>query len=179
MSLLRAKLEAQASPSRVVVLASTAHRMGGLDFADLHYRRGRAYGAWSAYGQSKTANILFAKELAAQLASTGVTAVSLHPGVIATNLARHIGLSSITSALFKALVVDKTIPQGAATTLYACLEPSLAEPAARGSYLSDCAVTTPMTPQAQDADGAVRKALWEATEAQLRDALGEAGKTTA
>lgn len=61
LQLLREKLASQATPSRVVVLASNAHRMGTLDLADLHFRGGRAYSPWGAYGQSKTANILFAK----------------------------------------------------------------------------------------------------------------------
>ena len=49
--MLRAKMEAQAHPSRVVVLASTAHSFGQLDTRDLHYNKGRRYSAWGAYGQ--------------------------------------------------------------------------------------------------------------------------------
>jgi hypothetical protein len=103
----------------------------------------------------------------------------VHPGVIATNLIRHAGLSSITSAIFKTFIVDKNIPQGAATTLYACLEPSLSDPDTRGSYLADCAICEPRTDQAKDASGELRRALWAATESQLGEALGEAGKMMA
>lgn len=83
------------SPSRVVVLTSTAHDMGKIDDKDLHYRHGRKYGNWSAYGQSKLANLLFAKSLADKfkLAGSPVTAVSVHPGVIQTNLWRSTGVA--------------------------------------------------------------------------------------
>lgn len=72
---------------RVVVLSSVAHEMGELDWNDLHYKNGRAYGyGWPAYGQSKLANLLFAKELADRLANTNITVVAVHPGLIQTNL---------------------------------------------------------------------------------------------
>jgi NAD(P)-dependent dehydrogenase (short-subunit alcohol dehydrogenase family) len=60
--------------------------MGGVVVADLHYQHGRQYSGWQAYGQSKLANILFAKGLAERLKGTPVTAVAVHPGVIHTNL---------------------------------------------------------------------------------------------
>ncbi len=119
---------ALASPARVVVVASEAHRMGTVDLKDLHFTGGRSYGAWSAYGQSKLANVLFAKELHDQLAPKGVLCVSLHPGVIKTNLARHMGAwvkGGVGGWLFEHLVVDKTIPQGASTSVFACLAPEL------------------------------------------------------
>ena len=64
------------------------------------------------------------------------------------------------------VISDKSIAQGAATTLYACLEPSLANPDLRGSYLSDCAVAAP-SKAGQDADHTLRKALWDVTAAQV------------
>ena len=82
----------QQSPSRIVILASTAHSFGDVDPSDLHYRKGRPYSAWGAYGQSKGANILFAKALADRLQRVApfISAVSVHPGVIRTNLWRSI-----------------------------------------------------------------------------------------
>ena len=71
---------------RIVVLTSVAHNMGKVDPSDLHYTKGRTYAAWEAYGQSKLANLLFAKGLADRLKGTSLTAVSVHPGVIRTNL---------------------------------------------------------------------------------------------
>lgn len=71
---------------RIVVLSSSAHNMGKVVVSDLHYTKGRAYAGWEAYGQSKLANLLFAKGLADRLKGTSLTAVSIHPGVIKTNL---------------------------------------------------------------------------------------------
>ena len=174
---LRPRLLSQPAGARIVFLSSTAHKRGSVDVADLHFSKGRAYSPWVAYGQSKLANLLCAKELSDQLAGTQVVAVSAHPGVIATNLARHIAMlqgdgvgARLTRTIFASLIVDKTVPQGAATTLYGCLEPALAEPALRGSYLSDCAVALPSL-EGQDLDKAKRKALWQATEEQLQEAL--------
>lgn len=73
---------------RVVVLSSSAHNMGKIVPSDLHYTKGRTYKAWEAYGQSKLANMLFAKGLADRLKGTPATAVCIHPGVIHTNLWR-------------------------------------------------------------------------------------------
>ena len=175
ISLLRGKMEAQGTPARIVLVASAAHAMGGVDVADLHFRRGRSYAAWTAYGQSKLANILEAKELAQQLAGSSIAALALHPGVIRTNLARHVGLldNAVLKFVFDTLVVDKSIPQGAATSLFACLAPELDAPALRGSYLDSCAVATPTAPAR---DAALRRALWEATEADIRAALEAAAQ---
>lgn len=74
------KMKAQSFPSRVVVLSSTAHNMGNVDVSDLHYAKGRTYGSWNAYGQSKQANLLFAKSVGDKTKGTSVTAVSIHPG---------------------------------------------------------------------------------------------------
>ena len=101
-----------------------------------------------------------------------ICAVSLHPGVISTNIQRYNEwmrtgfLGSILTALF----IDKTIPQGTATTLYACLEPSLDTPEYRGCYLSDCQVKAPSKP-GQDTDRSLRRALWKVTEQELAKAL--------
>lgn len=199
VSLLRPRLVAQAAPCRVVVLASIAHRLGGLDLRDLHYKHGRTYTSWGAYAQAKTANILFAKvrlslrraavrvrgseavsasvsspsllqELAAQLAGTRVTPVSVHPGIIVTSQPKWL-TTGLVGAVFRLAFVDKTVEEGAATTLYACLEPSLAEACNRGAYLEDCDVAVPGTAEARDPGGGTGRALWAITEAQLREAL--------
>jgi retinol dehydrogenase-12 len=90
--LLPKMLATDDTAGRIVVLSSSAHNMGKIDVNDLHYKNGRSYRAWQAYGQSKLANLLFAKELADRLAesSPNVTAVSVHPGVIQTNLWRFV-----------------------------------------------------------------------------------------
>ena len=150
---------------RVVTVASTAHTMGSVESADLNFVE-RKYTPWGAYGQSKAANILFAKGLADLLEEAGsnVLSVSLHPGVIRTPLWRHNNL--LLTKLFLRFITDKDVPQGASTSLYACL----AEGIPAGSYLSDCAVATP-NEACEDRDGALRKALW----AQSEKLVAEAG----
>ena len=171
ISLLRDKMVAQGTPARIVLVSSTAHTMGSVDVSNLHFRDGRAYSPWGAYGQSKLANILEAKALADQLSGTKVAALALHPGVIKTSLARHMSLGAALSFVFEHVVVDKTVPQGASTTLFACLEPSLDEADKRGSYLDSCAVAAP---NAAARDEALRKALWDATERDIKAALAAA-----
>ena len=80
----------QAAPgSRIVTVSSMAHKWGDIYFDDINWEK-TEYNSSKAYGQSKLANILFSKELAKRLQGTGVTTYSLHPGVIATDLGRHI-----------------------------------------------------------------------------------------
>jgi len=72
------------APSRIVITASTGHYRGTLDFDDLQYKQG--YGIMKAYGRSKLANVIYARELARELAGTGVTVTALHPGAVATDI---------------------------------------------------------------------------------------------
>ncbi len=141
--------------------------------SDLHFSKGRVYNDWAAYGQSKKANMLEARELADQLRAEAphVTVASLHPGIIVTNLARHMTMLnySLVRWIFSTFIVDKSIAQGAATTLYACLSPDVVS----GEYYSDCAVG-PADAEGLDEGKTLRKALWQATEEQLK-AAAEAG----
>ena len=109
------------------------------------------------------------KELASQLCGSQITAVSVHPGIVETSQPVWLR-TGILGALFRAFVVDKTVSQGAATTLYACLDPSLSEQSTRGAYLSDCSVAQPSTSEARDASGENGEALWAATEEELSSA---------
>lgn len=79
-NLLLPKILASTNP-RVVSVASDGHRFGGVRFEDVNFGEGERYEQWEAYGQSKTANILFARSLAEKLGAKGVKAYSLHPGV--------------------------------------------------------------------------------------------------
>jgi NAD(P)-dependent dehydrogenase (short-subunit alcohol dehydrogenase family) len=74
----------KSAPARIVVTASRGHRFGTIDFDDLGFERG--YQIMKAYGRSKLANVLFTRELARRLSSTGVTVNCLHPGAVATNI---------------------------------------------------------------------------------------------
>lgn len=146
--------------ARVVMLSSAAH-MGapkeGIQFENLSGASG--YSAWKAYGQSKLANLLFAKELARRFKGTKKTANAVHPGVIATNLGRH--MPSLARIVFGAVspLVLKSIPQGAATQCFAAVHPAAG--ALTGEYLADSNVARPR----KDADNAeMARRLWEVSE---------------
>ena len=77
----------ESSPSRIVNVASLAHRIGHLDFKDMMWRK--RYWSVLAYGRSKLANVMFSRELAKRVAGSGVTVCSLHPGSVHTELTRY------------------------------------------------------------------------------------------
>lgn len=127
--------------SRVVALSSAGHRFSDVDLDDPNFEH-TDYTPWVAYGRSKTANALFAVELDRRLAGRGAHAYSLHPGGIMTELGRH--LTEETMAVLAGSMPAgqemewKTVPQGAATTVYAATAPEL--DAHGGAYLEDCAI---------------------------------------
>ncbi len=144
--------------ARVVSLSSSAHTnppRGGIA-KDLSF--GRGYSPWKAYGQSKLANLLFARELARRLGDgTGQMACAVHPGVILTNLARHLGLvRHVAKSL--ASVFLKSVEEGAATQVWAAVRGDAAT--LHGEYLMDCNVAA-STALGADPDLALR--LWETT----------------
>ncbi len=139
---------------RVVIVSSEAHRMAnerGLELDNIDGKND--YQPWRLYGRSKLANILFARSLARQFAGTSRTANALHPGVIQTNLARHIPNPGPMFARMKN--IEKTIPQGAATQVYLATHPDVAD--VSGKYFSDCAELAPI---AHATDDALADALW-------------------
>ena len=145
---------------RVVILSSAAHSAApksGIEFDNLSGERG--YSPWSAYGQSKLSNLLFAKELARRLEGTLKTANALHPGVIKTSLTRSMsplvrGALSIVEPLSL-----KTVAEGAATSCYVATRPELAR--VNGEYFADCNIAKPGS-LALDRELAAR--LWQASE---------------
>ncbi|CAN1778184.1 Short-chain dehydrogenase TIC 32, chloroplastic [Linum perenne] len=121
---------------RIVILSSEAHRYPykeGIRFDKINSEA--EYSTMRAYGQSKLANALHANELARRFKEEGVniTANSLHPGVIATNLLRHTVYTAITNTVGK--FVMKNVQQGAATTCYVALHPQVK--GVSGEYFSD------------------------------------------
>lgn len=120
--LLEPKLVASA-PSRVVNVASDAHRWGTLRFDDL--MGAKAYDGWKAYAQSKLANIVFTYELARRLAGTGVTANCLHPGLVATGFA-NAGPTTIRVLSRLARPFLRSPARGAATSIYLASSPEVA-----------------------------------------------------
>ncbi|HEX9243932.1 MAG TPA: SDR family NAD(P)-dependent oxidoreductase [Anaeromyxobacter sp.] len=158
--LVTSLLDALAEDGRVVVVSSEAHRRaprGGILFDDLGAER--SYSPWGHYGQSKLANILFARELARRLAGSRRTANALHPGVIKTELSRHMpALAKLAFALAGPIAL-KTVAQGAATETFLAVHPSVAT--ATGAYWVDCN----RAPAREDADDpALASRLWDVTE---------------
>jgi NAD(P)-dependent dehydrogenase (short-subunit alcohol dehydrogenase family) len=152
--------------SRIVNLSSRGHFRSPMLWDDPHFRTSE-YDKWRAYGQSKTANILFTVELEKRLGPQGIHAFALHPGVILTELGRHLRAED-TDGLARVLPRFKTVEQGAATTVYACVTPDLPG----GSYLEDCAVSGPVNeahdagvmPWATDPEQAARLWTWSLAE---------------
>jgi NAD(P)-dependent dehydrogenase (short-subunit alcohol dehydrogenase family) len=147
----------QSSPSRVVVVSSEAHKWGSINRDDLMSEKN--YVKYKVYGQSKLANILFARELGKRLEGTGVTANSCHPGVVNTELGRHSGkfVQQCFIPFFKPFF--KTPSEGAQTQIMLALDPELE--GVTGKYFKDCSQTTP-TRAAQD-DGTAEW-LWNRSE---------------
>ncbi len=148
-----------APDGRVVMLSSEGHRWPpaeGICFDDLGSERG--YSSWTAYGQSKLANLLFARELAKRLAP-GQTANSVHPGVINTNLGRHMAGTVQRVMGLLGPMFQKSIPQGAATEVLVAVHPAAAK--ITGQYWADCNVATASK---FGQDDALAAALWKRTE---------------
>jgi NAD(P)-dependent dehydrogenase (short-subunit alcohol dehydrogenase family) len=148
------------APSRVVNVSSVAHQRASVDFDDLQHER--RYSGPRAYGQSKLANILFTRELAARLTGSGVTANSLHPGLVATRFGS--GNRGAWRALRLAMrlvgpLLVRSPQRGAETTLY--LASSAEVEGVTGRYFVDCRQRTP-SDAARD-DGAARR-LWAESE---------------
>lgn len=169
---------------RIVNLSSAGHRFADVDLNDPNFDHS-AYDPWLGYGRSKTANILFAVELDRRHAPRGVRAAAVHPGGIRTELSRHMTeadeerlIGSINAAHAAAGLPPfayKTIPQGAATSVWAAAV--AASDAVGGRYCEDCHVA-----EVQDGegirggvrpyalDGERAKALW----AKSEELVGEA-----
>jgi NAD(P)-dependent dehydrogenase (short-subunit alcohol dehydrogenase family) len=137
-----------AAPARVVALSSSGHRRSDVHLEDPNFRE-RAYEKWNAYGQSKTANSLFAVELTRRYQGQGVTANAVHPGGIMTNLQRFLpreeqlamGWMDEQGNLNPAF---KTPEQGAATSVWAAVGSELE--GLGGLYLEDVSEALPFDP---------------------------------
>ncbi|MER5214368.1 SDR family NAD(P)-dependent oxidoreductase [Streptomyces sp. NPDC002838] len=172
---------AAAGGARVVSVSSSGHLFSPVVFDDLHFTE-RPYDPWLAYGQSKTANVLFAVEAARRWSDDGITANALMPGGIQTNLGRYMGEAEM--ALFmthlQALIGEgtplpemsfKTVEQGAATSVLLASSPVL--DGVSGRYFEDCdeaplhqpGTNTGVAPHALDPEAAER--LWKVSEQLL------------
>jgi NAD(P)-dependent dehydrogenase (short-subunit alcohol dehydrogenase family) len=128
-------------PARVVMVSSVLNKFQGINFEDINWEKN--YDKWLAYGQSKTANILFAMQLNQLYTSEGIQAFALNPGAIMTNLQNVLSIEEQRAmGYFKedGTLADyfKTVEQGASTNVYAALAPELGS--SDGEYLEDCAI---------------------------------------
>jgi NAD(P)-dependent dehydrogenase (short-subunit alcohol dehydrogenase family) len=138
---------AVAHHSRVVSVSSVGHLDGDVDLDDLDFAQ-RPYDPWLAYGQSKTANILFAVEAAKRWASDGIVANALNPGrIVSTHLGRYLDQLPVPPALAGPAntgVSVKNIEQGAATSTLLAASPLVA--GVTGRYFEDCQEAEPHQP---------------------------------
>lgn len=162
----------QSHSARVVSLASFGHHYADIDFNDLNFER-RPYTAWESYGQSKTACVLLAVQIAEKLGKKGIEAFAVHPGAIITSLGEELEPEDIGLAKEKGSIPApgdwKTPEQGAATTVWAATAPELT--GRSPLYLEDCGIADVLETPTYNS-GVMRYALlpenaaklWAATE---------------
>lgn len=144
--------------ARIVSVSSTAHLRAPVDFEDIHFAS-RPYQPLLAYGQSKTANALFAVAATAHWAGAGITANALMPGAIPTGLQRHMDPAYLERARARAggTMEMKTPQQGAATSVLLATSPLL--DGVGGRYFEDCNEAAPAAPGSTALKGVASYAL--------------------
>jgi NAD(P)-dependent dehydrogenase (short-subunit alcohol dehydrogenase family) len=164
---------AAADGARIVSVSSGAHLRSPVVFDDLHFN-GREYEPWSAYGQSKTANVLFAVEATQRWADDGITVNALHPGSIRTNLQRYVTEETLNRLRAQAgsSVPDwKTPEQGAATSVLLAASPLV--DGVSGRYFEDCNEAEPHQPGTRSGvaayalDPEAASMLWKVSEESI------------
>ncbi|GIF99053.1 SDR family NAD(P)-dependent oxidoreductase [Catellatospora citrea] len=161
---------AAAAGARIVSVSSSGHLTSPVVFDDIHYHE-RPYERWAAYGQSKTANALFAVEATRRWADDGITANALMPGAVQTNLGRYIDAEEMQRLLAQQPGGGfnfKTIAQGAATSVLLAASPLL--DGVGGRYFEDCNQALPAQPGGDRGvadhalDPAAAARLWQISE---------------
>ncbi|MGF1456825.1 MAG: oxidoreductase [Alphaproteobacteria bacterium] len=164
----------RAGGARVVCLSSIGHRLSPVIFDDIHFKT-RDYDKWLAYGQSKTANALFAVELDRREAPNGVRAFSVHPGGIMTDLQRDLSMAEMRAlgwfdAQGRTPDLFKSPAQGAATAVWCATSPLLED--LGGVYCEDCNIAAITPPEdrgytgvrAHAVDPEAARRLWSVSE---------------
>lgn len=142
--------------------ATAAVPPGGIEFDNLSGAKG--YDPALAYGQSKLANVLFTLELAVRLEETNATANALRPGVIATNLGRHLPRWKVVALETVGKLFTKTIAEGAATQCYVAAAPALSETS--GYFFDHC---NPIRAGGYTEDKEMASTLWSVSEELTQD----------
>ncbi|RGP59464.1 oxidoreductase [Fusarium longipes] len=153
-NLIMDKILASKAP-RVVNVASNGHSLGPVRFADPHFSNGETYHNWAAYGQAKTANVLFSVSLAQKLGARGLQSYSVHPGLIlSTGLGGHLDMDADIAALLQfhrergnkegwGFLPPVPVEVGAAMHAFAAFDPNIK--ANNGAYLLETRVSDPYT----------------------------------
>ncbi|KAF4415512.1 oxidoreductase [Fusarium acutatum] len=172
---------------RVVNISSNGHSLGPIRFADPHFSDGELYDQWSAYGQSKTANMLFSVSLAQKLGSRGLQSYSVHPGLIlSTGLGTHLDFASMDADLGTFIKSHRArgnsegwtaippvpVEVGAATHAFAAFDPNIK--ASNGAHLLEARVADPFvdTVKAWARDAVEAEKLWRLSEELVGQRFG-------
>ncbi|KAM4867320.1 retinol dehydrogenase 14 [Thomomys bottae] len=150
------------APSRIVVVSSKLYKYGDINFEDLNSEQ--SYNKSFCYSRSKLANILFTRELARRLEGTNVTVNVLHPGIVRTNLGRHIHVPLLARPLFNLVswAFFKSPLEGAQTSIYLASSPEVE--GVSGRYFGDCKEEG-LLPKAMDES--VARKLWDISEVMV------------
>jgi NAD(P)-dependent dehydrogenase (short-subunit alcohol dehydrogenase family) len=156
----------KSAPARVVVVASVGHRRGTMDFDDLGFTRG--YSIMKAYTRSKLANVLFAAELARRLALTQVTANSLHPGSVDTNIwsGAPLWAKPIIQLVLRPFFISAE--KGGSTIVDLAANPALE--GVTGKYFE---AGKPVEPSSLGRDAALARRLWDVSAGLVSERRGE------
>ena len=155
------------TPARIVNLSSAGHRLSPIRFEDPFFEK-EDYNKWIAYGQAKTANVLFSVALDKRFKERGIRSYAVHPGAIQTELGRHMDENDVKDLMARrgdrSPMIFKQIPEGAATTVWAATAPEL--DGRGGIYCEDCGVAETIEDPNLD-QGVLSYALDEAAAARL------------
>ncbi|XP_060727602.1 retinol dehydrogenase 14a [Tachysurus vachellii] len=152
----------RSAPSRVVVVSSKLYKRGEINFDDLNSEH--SYDAAAAYARSKLANLLFTLELGRRLEDTGVTVNALTPGIVRTNLGRHVHVPLLAKPLVSlaSWALLRSPEEGAKTSVHLACSPDVE--GVRGKCFADCQEMK-LLPKATDED--VAKKLWDISEVMV------------
>lgn len=152
----------RSTPSRIIVVSSKLYKYGDINFDDLNSEQ--SYDKAFSYSRSKLANLLFTLELSHKLEETGVTVNALTPGIVRTNLGRHVYIPMLVKPLFNLLswAFFKTPEQGADTSIYLACSPDVE--GVQGKCFANCQEEQ-LLEKATDEE--VAKKLWDISEVMV------------